>query len=58
MSGQYNAGDDNLQSMEEGGTGNQSQNQNPLIQSLKTAIKTMSSEIETLEEKCIDIEDR
>lgn len=45
--------DDNLRNMEEGGG-----NQNPLIQSLKSALKTMSSEIETLEEKCSEVESR
>jgi hypothetical protein len=49
--------DSSLLSMEEGGL-NQNQNQNPLIQSLKAALKTMASEIDTLEEQCVDIEDR
>ena len=47
--------DNKLMSMEEGEIAG---NQNPLIQSLKAALKTMSSEIDSLLEHCIDIEDR
>lgn len=50
---QSTVNDDKLLSMEEGGG-----NQNPLIQSLKAALKTMTSEIDSLEELCVDVEDR
>ena len=57
-SSQHQSGgvEDKLLSMEEGGGGGG--NQNPLIQSLKAALKTISSEIDSLEEQCVVIEDR
>lgn len=44
--------------LEEGGGSGRDGNQNPIIQSLKAALKTMTSEIDSLEEKCSAMEQR